>query len=252
MNKEKMLSVDNLSIYRDDRKVLSGINLEVSKGEIHIVMGPNGSGKSTLALALMGYPSLSIKEGQIKFKNEDITNCPTEKRFQLGMFLALQQPPAIDGLSSFSLIRKSAAVSGKQVPLSEFRRKIKETEASLKLSDNFHEKNVNVDMSGGEKKKNEILQLLMAKPDLAILDEIDSGLDVPAIKNIAEILSSLRDSGMSFVIITHYERLLKYLKPDKFHIIKDGTIAFSGEGDVFEAIEKYGFDIEKIKDGEME
>lgn len=236
------LEIKNLRLERDGKEIARGINMTVNPGEIHVVMGPNGSGKSTLALALFGYPGIQITKGKVLIKGKDFTAKKPEERYKAGMFLAFQQPPAINGLTSATLIRRSLANLGVQSPVAELKSRVLPALAELKVEATFLDRQTNVEMSGGEKKKNEILQLLAARPSIAILDEIDSGLDVPSIKAIAKVLELLRRQGTALLIITHYERLLRYLKPNMIHVINGGEIVFSGGGDVFKKIERDGFD----------
>lgn len=240
--KKPLLQIKNLALVRDGKKIAAGIDMTVLPGEIHVVMGPNGSGKSTLALSLFGHPGISITKGRILFKGKDFTDKKPEERYKAGMFLAFQQPPSIDGLSAATLIKRSLANLGIASPVAEMKARVSPSLGPLKIDPAFLDRQVNVEMSGGEKKKNEILQLLAASPEVAILDEIDSGLDIPAIKAIAKVLDSARKKGTAFIIITHYERLLKYLKPDAVHIINGGKIVFSGKEEVFKKIERNGFD----------
>lgn len=237
-----LLRIKNLALERDGKKIAEGINMDVFAGEVHVVMGPNGSGKSTLALSLFGHPAISITKGKIIFKGKNFTNKKPEEKYKAGMFLAFQQPPAIGGLSAATLIKRSLSSLGIASPVAEMKARVTPSLGQLKIDPAFLDRQVNVEMSGGEKKKNEILQLLAASPKLAVLDEIDSGLDVPAIKAIAKVLDSARKKGTALIIITHYERLLRYLKPDVVHVINGGTIAFSGKGEVFKKIERNGFD----------
>lgn len=237
-----VLRIKHLHLEREGREIARHINLDVFPGETHVIMGPNGSGKSTLALSLFGHPGVKISKGKIIFKGRDFTEKKPEERYRAGMFLAFQQPPAIGGLSSSALMRRSLGSLGVTSPIAELKSRVSPSLNSLKIDASFLDRQVNVEMSGGEKKKNEIVQLLAAKPALAVLDEIDSGLDVPAIKSIAKVLDSLRKQGTAFIIITHYERLLRYLKPDAVHVINGGKIVFSGKEDVFKKIERDGFD----------
>ena len=240
--KKPVLQIKSLRLERDGKEIAREINMTVFPGETHVVMGPNGSGKSTLALALFGHPGIQATKGKILLKGKDFTAKKPEERYKAGMFIAFQQPPAINGLISATLMKRSLANLGAASPVAELKARVLPSLAPLKVDPSFLERQVNVEMSGGEKKKNEILQLLAARPEIAILDEIDSGLDVPAIKAIAKTLELLRKQGTALIVITHYERLLRYLKPDMIHVIRDGRIIYAGKGEVFKKIERGGFD----------
>ncbi len=241
-----VLKISNLSLERDKKNVIKGLNLEIGKGEIHILMGKNGSGKSTAALSVAGYPGVEIKSGKIFFNGKNINEMSPVDRFKSGIFLAFQNPPMIEGLTVSALIRRSVSSLGILSPIAETKKRLAPFLPILKIDESFLEKQVNKDMSGGEKKKSEILQLVAADPKIAILDEIDSGADIPTIKQFGKVLNLLKKRGTSFIIITHYEKLIKYLAPDYIHILNGGKIVFSGDvksqAGILKRIEKEGFD----------
>ena len=241
-----VLKISNLYLEREGRSVIKGLNLEVDKGEIHIVMGKNGSGKSTLAMSVVGYPNISITKGKISFNGKDLKETNSIDRFKAGIFMAFQNPPMIEGLAVNTLIRRSLSSLGILSPIAETKKRLSPYLPILKVDETFLEKQVNKDMSGGEKKKSEMLQLIAANPKLAILDEIDSAPDIPTIQQFGKIMNILQKTGMSFIIITHYEKLIKYLSPDYIHVLNDGKIIFSElaakKSDILRKIEKDGFD----------
>lgn len=241
-----VLKIVNLQLERDKKSVIRGLDLEVGRGEIHILMGKNGSGKSTAALSVMGYPGIEVISGKIVFNGKNINKMSSIDRFKSGIFLAFQNPPMIEGLTVNTLIRRSISSLGVLSPIAETKKRLLPFLPLLKIDESFLEKQVNKDMSGGEKKKSEILQLIAADPKIAILDEIDSGADIPTIKQFGKVLNALKKKGTSFIIITHYEKLIKYLSPDHIHILNGGKIVFSGDtkgqSGILKKIEKEGFD----------
>ena len=239
------LLIKNLKVSIADKPILKGFNLEVGKGEVHVIMGPNGSGKSTLAYTLMGHPNYKIDSGEIIFRSENINKTPTYERAKNGLFLALQYPNEIEGVSLRNFLRQSYnAIHGgtdKQIGLKDFRKLVNEKMQLLDIKPEFIERSVNCGFSGGEKKKAEALQLAVLQPKLAILDEIDSGLDIDALRVICKCLNDIKDGELSYIIITHYQRILNYITPDFVHIMQDGKIVKSGDYKLVKILEKTGY-----------
>lgn len=228
---------------KPDIRILHGIDLEIAPGEIHAVMGPNGSGKSTMASVIAGSPSYVVDEGQVVLKGEDITEASPDERARKGVFLSFQYPTPIPGVTMVNLLREAMkARRGQEVPAREFLDELRATLARLKMSEEMARRYVNEGFSGGEKKRAEILQMGMLKPELAILDETDSGLDVDALRTVAEGVQALRTPEMGVLIITHYERILNYIQPDKVHILVRGRIVKTGDFSLAKEIEASGYD----------
>ena len=226
----------------DGKKILQGVSLKIKKGEIHAVMGPNGSGKSTLAAAVMGHPGYKITKGKIKLAGKDITSLPVNQRAKLGLFLGFQYPVEVAGVNFASFLRMAVNEKNKNKisPIS-FREELARQAKALALADDMAKRSLNEGFSGGEKKKSEILQLKILKPEFAILDEPDSGLDVDALKYIAKTINDM-DDPPGIVLITHYQRILHYIKPDRVHILVKGKIVKSGGKDLATLIEKEGYE----------
>ncbi|MDW8800857.1 Fe-S cluster assembly ATPase SufC [Clostridium sp. A1-XYC3] len=238
-----MLKINNLRAYVENKEILKGLNLEIGKGEIHVIMGPNGAGKSTLANILMGHPKYSITEGEIIFQGEVINELKVNERAKKGMFLSFQYPEEVPGITVENFLRTAkGAVSGKVQNIIQFRKVLKEKMRLLKIDENYAQRYLNLGFSGGEKKKNEILQMALLEPKLAILDETDSGLDVDAVRVVAEGVRELKNEENSILIITHLNRLLEYLKPDYVHILMDGRIVKTGDISLAKEIEEKGYD----------
>ena len=240
-----MLSIQNLEAKIDNKNILNGLNLNINPGEVHAIMGPNGSGKSTLANVLSGKNGYEIK-GQIKFNETDLNDLSTEERAQKGIFLAFQYPLEIPGVNTNIFLRTSLnavrkAKGEKEIDTLTFLKLIKEKASELGIDEKFLSRQLNVGFSGGEKKKNEILQMKLLQPKLSILDETDSGLDVDAMKLVAEGVNSLRNAGRSFLVITHYQRLLDHIKPDLVHIMADGRIVKTGGPELALEVENNGY-----------
>jgi Fe-S cluster assembly ATP-binding protein len=250
-----MLKIENLHASVGDKKVLNGLTLEVNRGEVHAIMGPNGSGKSTLANSLMGHPRYQITDGTVRFKGEDILGLSPDKRAAAGMFLAFQYPTSIPGVTMVNFLRQAMkAVRGDDVPVREFREKLLSTMKMLKMDEQFARRYVNEGFSGGEKKRAEILQMGILDPDLAIMDETDSGLDIDALRTVAEGVNALTTPKLGVILITHYQRLLNYIKPQFVHILYQGRIIESGGPDLALQLEAEGYDpiIEKYAEsGEL-
>ena len=224
-------------------QIVKGVDLEIRPGEVHALMGPNGSGKSTLANAIAGSPVYVVQRGSVLFKGEDVTMLSADKRARLGMFLSFQYPTPIPGVTMVNFLREALkAVRGEEVPAREFLTELRETLKLLSIDEDFARRYVNDGFSGGEKKRAEILQLGMLKPDLAILDETDSGLDVDALRIVAEGINALRTPQIGVLIITHYQRILNYIRPDFVHVLADGRIVRSGDAELAKQIEADGYD----------
>ncbi|MCR5517565.1 MAG: Fe-S cluster assembly ATPase SufC [Lachnospiraceae bacterium] len=238
-----LLKIDDLRVSVEDKEILKGINLEVGPGEIHVIMGPNGAGKSTLGNAIMGNPSYNVEGGSIFFKDEDITHEAVDKRAIKGLFMSFQSPLEVPGITLSNFIRTAMENRrGKKIRIMEFRKELEAAKASLELDESYVERDLNVGFSGGEKKRAEILQLLMLKPSLAILDETDSGLDVDAIKVVSKGIQEFhKDKDASLLIITHNAAILSALKVDKVHILVDGKIIKTGDASLIDEINRDGF-----------
>ena len=252
---EALLSIRNLSTKVGEKQILKNISLDIGKGETHVLMGPNGAGKSTLGYTLMGSPEYEIMGGNIVFEGIDITNDDADKRAKQGIFLSFQEPLEVPGVSLESFIRSSMQqVTGQKVKLLAFTKELEKNMDILKMAHSYAERDLNVGFSGGEKKKSEILQLLMLKPKLAILDETDSGLDVDACRIVsAGIAEYMKTCGGSLLIITHSTRILESLTVDKTHIMVKGNLVHTGDGKLIEKINAEGFDQfipQEIKDQE--
>lgn len=226
-----------------ETQIVRGVDLAVNAGEIHALMGPNGSGKSTLSAVVAGSPAYKVDEGQVFFKGEDITNWTADQRARAGMFLSFQYPTAIPGVTMVNLLRSALqARRGAEVPAREFLQEMRATLSQLKMDESFARRYVNDGFSGGEKKRAEIFQMGMLKPDLAILDETDSGLDVDALRTVSEGVNALRRDDMGILIITHYQRILNYIQPDVVHVLVNGRIVRSGDFTLAKQIEETGYD----------
>lgn len=232
-----VLEIKNLDLGVGGRKILNKVNLKIGKGETHAIMGPNGSGKSTLALAILGHPAYALGCGEIIFDGKVLNDLKTDERAHLGIFLGFQQPLALEGISFFSLMQAATGASDVFKLHEELGGKI----ASLGLNKDFVMRAVNDGASGGERKKLEMAQAKVLKPRLAIFDEIDTGLDVDALKLMGEEISALKNEGAAVVLITHYQRILNYVRPDKVHIMVDGKIVQSGGADLAEKINETGY-----------
>ena len=254
------LVVRNLHVSVDGEKILKGLNLEINKGETHAIMGPNGSGKSTLANTLMGHPAYEVTEGEIWFKGQNIVELTPDERSRLGLFLAFQYPSAIPGVSVANFLRtalnarrKGVDSSGngngraKGISMREFRALLKEKMAMLEMDSSFARRYLNDGFSGGEKKRMEVLQMAMLQPEIAVLDETDSGLDIDALRIVSEGVNQLMSPDLGVLVITHYQRILNYINPEKVHILVDGRIVMSGGPELALELEDKGYDW--VKDG---
>ena len=238
-----LLKINNLKVNIDEKNILKGLNLDIGKGETHVIMGPNGSGKSTLAYSLMGHPDYDLVEGNIEFDGEAINELGADKRAKKGIFLSFQYPEEIPGVTVEDFLRTAkSAVSESPIGLMKFKKLLKEKMQDLDMSEEYASRYLNLGFSGGEKKKNEILQMSILNPKLAILDETDSGLDVDAIRIVAEGVNKFKDDKKSVLVITHYNKLLDYLKPDYIHILLDGRIVKTGGMELAKEIDEKGYD----------
>jgi Fe-S cluster assembly ATP-binding protein len=239
----KLLKINNLRASIGDKEILKGLNLSVGSGEIHVIMGPNGAGKSTLANILMGHPKYEITQGTIDFDGQLINDLKANERAKLGMFLSFQYPEEIPGITVENFLRTSKmSISNAPIKLTEFRKRLRDKMNLLDMKEEYATRYLNEGFSGGEKKKSEILQMLMLEPKLAILDETDSGLDVDAVRIVASGISKFMDSERSVIIITHHSNILECLKPDYVHVLMDGIIIKSGDNELTNIIERDGFE----------
>ena len=241
-----MLEISNLHVSSENKPILNGVSLKVKPGEIHVLMGPNGSGKSSLSLALMGHPRYQVTKGSIKIDGKDITSLTPDKRAKAGLFLAMQYPIAVPGVSVANFLRTSIKNLKGQANTPEFVKNLKAEMSQLKIDESFASRAINDGFSGGEKKKMEVLQLSILQPKYPVLDETDSGLDVDALKLVAEGIKKASGPRLGILLITHYQRILRYIKPDFVHILVDGQIAKSGTHKLAEEIEKKGYQLIKV------
>ncbi len=238
-----LISIDNVHASVEGIPILKGVSLTVNSGETHAVMGPNGSGKSTLANVLLGHPSYLITEGSIAYKGEDITEWAPEKRGQAGMFLGFQYPEEIPGVSVVNFLRTALSnKTGTNYTVLELRLKVMEAMRDLEMDASFADRYLNEGFSGGERKRNEVLQMAILEPEFAVLDETDSGLDIDALRVVAEGVKRLQSDDRGFLIITHYQRMLDYITPDFVHVFLDGRIVESGDASLADSIEDAGYD----------
>jgi len=240
---DPLFLIEDLHVSVEGKEILKGVDLSINRGEVHALMGPNGSGKSTLANALMGHPRYQVTQGRVLFKGEDIIGLTPDKRARRGLFLAFQYPTSIPGVTMVNFLRASLkAVRGSDVPVREFRTILKETMDLLKMDESFARRYVNDGFSGGEKKRAEVLQLGILRPELAVMDETDSGLDIDALRTVAEGITALMGPDMGALIITHYQRILNYIKPEFVHVLFSGRIVKSGGPELSEALEAKGYE----------
>jgi Fe-S cluster assembly ATP-binding protein len=243
------LVIKNLHVSIEDKEILKGVDLTVKQGEVHAIMGPNGTGKSTLAYTLMGHPSYTVTGGEIWFSGNNLLELATDERSRLGLFLAFQYPVAIPGVTVANFLRSAVnsrrrlvTPDDKGMPILEFRKMLKEKMELLKMDTAFAGRYLNDGFSGGEKKRAEILQMATLKPEIAILDETDSGLDIDALRIVAEGVNTLSGADLGVLVITHYQRLLNYIKPQFVHIMLGGKIVESGGPDLALQLEERGYD----------
>ena len=239
---ETVLTVDDLHVEVEGKQILNGVSLSVPRGEIHAVMGPNGSGKSTFANTLMGHPRYVVTRGSIVFKGKEVISVLPEDRSRSGMFLASQYPTEIAGVTLINFLRQMVnARREDEMPLVDFRRMVNERMDAIGMDRNFAVRYVNQGFSGGEKKRSEILQMAILEPELAILDETDSGLDIDALRIVSDGINSVIHPGMAVLLITHYTRILNYVQPDVVHVMMDGQIVRSGGKDLADNLETHGY-----------
>jgi len=243
------LNIKDLHVNIAEKEILNGVSLSVSQGQVHAIMGPNGTGKSTLAYTLMGHPSYEVTSGTVMFKGQNLLEMPTDERSRLGLFLAFQYPVSIPGVTVANFLRtavnarrKATNPEDKGIPILEFRNLLKEKMKLLKMDQSFAGRYLNDGFSGGEKKRAEVLQMAMLQPEIAILDETDSGLDIDALKVVSEGVNMLKEQNVGVLLITHYQRMLNYVKPDFVHVMMSGKIVESGGPDLAIHLEEHGYD----------
>jgi Fe-S cluster assembly ATP-binding protein len=248
------LVINNLHVSIDDTEILKGVNLKINKGEVHAIMGPNGTGKSTLSYAIMGHPKYTVTQGEVLFKGQDLLELEPNERSQLGVFLAFQYPVEIPGVTLANFLRM--AINAKRkfsdpeshgIPIPEFRKLLKSKMEFLKMDSSFAGRYLNEGFSGGEKKRAEILQMATLEPEIAILDETDSGLDIDALRIVSDGVNALKGPDLGVLIITHYQRILNYIKPDFVHVMLNGKIAESGGPELAEHLEEHGYELLRKK-----
>jgi len=241
-----VLRINDLKASVEEKEILKGVNLEIKGGEIHAIMGPNGTGKSTLSQVVMGHPKYHVLGGEITLNGEDVLEMEVDERAKAGLFLAMQYPSEIPGVTNSDFLRMSKrarlAEGEKEQSLIKFIRELDSSIDQLSMNPDMAHRYLNEGFSGGEKKRNEILQMLMLKPEIAILDEIDSGLDVDALRIVGEAVDSMRSEDFGCLIITHYQRILDYIKPDFVHVMMQGRIVKSGDVSLMEKIDAHGYD----------
>lgn len=242
-----MLEVKDLHVKVEGKEILKGLSLTINAGEVHAIMGPNGAGKSTLSAVIAGKEGYEVTSGSVTFEGRDVLEMEIEERAQAGLLLGFQYPVEIPGVKNIYLLKaalnaqREARGEG-EIPAPEFLKLVKEKLAQMKMDASFLQRAVNEGFSGGEKKRNEILQMLVLQPRLAMLDEIDSGLDIDALKVVADGVNSLRDTSRAILLVTHYQRLLDYIVPDYVHVLVDGRIAKSGDAELAKELESRGYD----------
>jgi len=243
------LEIRNLHVQIEGKEILKGLTLTVPKGEVHAIMGPNGTGKSTLAYTLMGHPSYEVTEGEVWFNGRNVLEMEVDERSRAGLFLAFQYPVAIPGVTLANFLRTAVNArrraenpQDKGISIVEFRKLLKERMAALKMDPAFAGRYLNDGFSGGEKKRAEVLQMAVLRPEIAILDETDSGLDIDALRIVSEGVNALRGPDLGVLVITHYQRILNYIKPDVVHVMMDGRIVESGGAELALHLEEHGYD----------
>ncbi|MRX72011.1 Fe-S cluster assembly ATPase SufC [Bacillus lacus] len=239
------LTIKDLHVEIDGKEILKGVNLEIKSGEFHAIMGPNGTGKSTLSSAIMGHPKYEVTKGSITFDGEDVLEMEVDERARAGLFLAMQYPSEISGVTNADFLRSSINArreEGEEISLMKFIRKMDSNMEALEMDPDMAQRYLNEGFSGGEKKRNEILQLMMIEPKIAILDEIDSGLDIDALKIVAKGINEMRSGDFGCLMITHYQRLLNYITPDFVHVMMQGRVVKSGGPELAQRLEAEGYE----------
>jgi Fe-S cluster assembly ATP-binding protein len=243
MSSDPILVVEDLRANVDDKEILKGVDLTVERGKVHALMGPNGSGKSTLAYVLAGHPRYRVTGGKATFKGEDVFEMTPDERARLGMFLAMQYPVEVPGVSVTNFLRTAVnAVRGEEISVRQFAKELREQMKLLNMDAKFSERSLNEGFSGGEKKRHEILQMALLRPELCILDETDSGLDVDALRVVSEGVNRLRNPELGVLLITHYTRILRYITPDVVHVMLDGRVALTGGPELANELEDKGYE----------
>lgn len=245
MSQVPHLQINDLRVSIEDKEILKGFNLEIKGGEVHAIMGPNGTGKSTLSSAIMGHPKYTVTSGAISLDGEDVLEMSVDERARKGLFLAMQYPSEISGVTNADFLRSAINArlgEGNEISLMKFIRQMDKQMKTLEMDEAFSHRYLNEGFSGGEKKRNEILQMMMLKPRIAILDEIDSGLDIDALKIVAKGVNEMLSPELGVLVITHYQRLLNYIKPDFVHVMMQGRIVKSGGPELAERLEAEGYD----------
>ncbi|MCL1924481.1 MAG: Fe-S cluster assembly ATPase SufC [Defluviitaleaceae bacterium] len=241
-----VLKINDLKAKIEEKQILKGVNLEVKGGEIHAIMGPNGTGKSTLSQVIMGHPKYEVTGGEISMNGEDVLEMEVDERAKAGLFLAMQYPSEIPGVTNSDFLRmakrEKLKEQGSRLKLMDFQKDLNASIKELKMPEEMADRYLNEGFSGGEKKRNEILQMLLLKPEIAILDEVDSGLDVDALKIVGDAVNSMRSDNFGCLIITHYQRILEYIKPDFVHVMMQGKIVKSGDISLMQKIDAEGYD----------
>lgn len=238
-----VLAIQDLHVEIEGKQILKGVDLTVKTGEVHAIMGPNGTGKSTLASALMGHPKYEVTQGKASLDDENLLELEVDERARAGLFLAMQYPQEVSGVTNSDFMRSALkAVTGKEVPLIQFIMDYEQNANDLKMREDLPHRYLNEGFSGGERKRNEILQLKTLKPKIAILDEIDSGLDIDALRIVGENVNDMVSDDFGCILITHYQRILDYIKPTHVHIMIDGKIVLSGGSDLIEKIDQSGYE----------
>jgi len=237
------LQINDLKVSIENKEIIKSLNLEIKLGEVHAIMGPNGSGKSTLAFALMGHPKYIINKGKIILNDKDITNLKADERAKTGLFLSFQYPSEISGVTVSSFLKTAyESIKEKKIGLIEFRNLLKQKMQLLKIDESFAQRYLNEGFSGGEKKRMEILQMSILDPSMIVLDETDSGLDIDSLKIVSEGINQTKNGNKSYLIITHYKRILDHIKPDKVHVLRDGKIVMSGGYELVDELDKKGYE----------
>jgi len=239
------LKIEDLRVSVEDKEILKGLNLEVKGGEVHAIMGPNGTGKSTLSSAIMGHPKYEVTGGSVTLDGEDVLEMAVDERSRKGIFLAMQYPSEISGVTNSDFLRSAINArreEGNEISLMKFIREMDKQMKVLEMDESFSHRYLNEGFSGGEKKRNEILQMMMLNPRIAIMDEIDSGLDIDALKIVANGVNAMKGPELGVLVITHYQRLLNYIKPDFVHVMMQGRIVKSGGPELAERLEAEGYD----------